>query len=167
VDRLDTWLNGQRGWRRLAIIGGTFYLPTVWLGICPALCVAAFRSSGNPIPLPAIVAIAVLAIPAAVGFGSIMAVIHSRNVRNRKRKKGLPPFLLWRPIALAGVVLPTSGVNLWLANQDPPAHGNLNVAGFQLISAVIVIALAVENIRYSRRFIKPPRAIEPTALADE
>jgi hypothetical protein len=25
----------------------------------------------------------------------------------------------------------------------------------------------VENIRYSRRFIKPPRAIEPTALADE
>jgi hypothetical protein len=168
VDRLDTWLNAQRGWRRLAIIGVAWYWPTVCLGFCVSgFCTLAFSSSWPSMPALAIVAIAILAIPASVGVGSIMAVIYSRRARNPKRNKGLPPFLMWRQIAVPLVLLPTIAATTLTADHGPPATGGPRLAGLQMISGIIVIVLAVENYRYGRRFTRSPGAMEPAALADE
>jgi hypothetical protein len=73
VDRLDTWLNAQRGWRRLAIIGVATYAPIACLIFACLGFFSLLSSSGPPVPVGAVVAIAVLSAPAAVGLGSITA----------------------------------------------------------------------------------------------
>jgi hypothetical protein len=154
VDRLDTWLNAQRGWRRLALIGVAWYLPVFCLGFC----LSVFLPAWPPTPNPVLVAIALLALPGSVGLGSILAALHSRRARSPKRKKGLPPFLMWRQIALPWV-LAAGLATTRVANQVAP--------GSLMISAIIIFALAVENWRYARRFITPSAVVEPAALADE
>ena len=167
MDRLDTWLNGQRGWRRLAIIGVSSYMPTVCLGFClMGFRILAFSSSLPPMPVAAIVAIAVLAIPAAVGFGSIMAVIYSRRARNPKRKKGLPPFFMWRQIALPWLLIPTLLNATLLNTQDRSTPDMRALALLQVISSVAIIALALETYRYSRRFSRPRGAGQSTLAED-
>jgi hypothetical protein len=156
VDRFDTWLNAQRGWRRLAIVGVAWYWPTAAIGFWLLL----FSRTWLPAPKPVLVAIAVLALPAAGGLGSVMAANYSRRARNPKRKKGLPPFFMWRQIALPWVLF----AGLSATSVAPRNHA---VPGLQMISGVIVIALAVETYRYSRRFTGPLRAVEPPALADQ
>jgi hypothetical protein len=156
VDRLDTWLNAQRGWRRLAIIGVASYMPTFCLGFCVSgFCILAFSSSLPPMPVAAIVAIAILAFPAAVGFGSIMAVIYSRRARNPKRKKGLPPFFMWRQIALPWLLIPTLLNATLLNTQDRSTPDERALALLQVIFSIAMIALALETWRYGRRFTRP------------
>ena len=80
MDRLDIWLNAQRGWRRLAVIGVSSYMPTVCLGFCVmGFWILGVSSSLPPMPVAGIVAIALLAIPAAVGLGSITAVAFDKT----------------------------------------------------------------------------------------
>ena len=67
MDRFDTWLNAQRGWRRLTIVAVAFYAPIGCLSFgCLAFC-SLFSSSRPSVPVPTVVAIADLALPAAVG----------------------------------------------------------------------------------------------------
>jgi hypothetical protein len=79
VDRLDTWLNAQRGWRRLALIGATLYAPTFMTGFCAWLCVGLWAGGAAQGPtLPALAIGAILAVPAALGLGSATAAIRAR-----------------------------------------------------------------------------------------
>jgi MFS family permease len=166
MDRLDTWLNAQRGRRRLAVIGVSSHMPTFCLGFCVlGFCVLG-SSSSLPMPVAAIVAIALLAIPAAVGFGSIMAVIYSRRARNPRRKKGLPPFFMWRQIALPWLLIPTLLNATLLNTQDRSTPLERALALLQVISSIAIIALALETYRYSRRFARSREAGQPT-LAEE
>jgi len=80
-----------------------------------------------------------------------MAALHSRRARRPGRKKGLPPFFMWRQIALPWVLV----AGLAIGRIAP---GNQALAGSQMISAIIMIALAVENWRYARRFTVPAAA---------
>jgi hypothetical protein len=165
VDRLDTWLNAQRGWRRLAIIGVASYAPIACL--CFACLGFSLLSSSEPsIPVPAVLAIAILAIPAAVGVGSITAVIYSRRARNPKRKKGLLPFLMWRQIALPWLLIPTFLNAILLNTQDRSTLDERALALLQLVSSIAMIALAFETWRYSRRFTRP-RGAGQASLGDE
>jgi amino acid transporter len=148
VDRLDTWLNAQRGWRRLAFIGLATYAPIACLGFGILGFFALFSSSSPSVP--AIVAIATLALPAAVGLGSISAAIYSRRARNPKRRKGQPPFFMWRFIALMWMIL--AGV----ATTSLTSPGQEAAAIAHLICTILVIPLAVVNYRYSRRFSRAP-----------
>jgi hypothetical protein len=155
MDRLDTWLNAQRGWRRLALIGVAWYVPTA----CLCFCLSVFVPSWPPpTPRPFLGGIALLALPGSVGFGSIMAALHSRRARSPKRKKGVPPFFMWRQIALPWVLV----AGLAIGRMD-----RRDLVVFQMTSAVIVVALAVENSRYARRCTTPSAVAEPPALADE
>jgi hypothetical protein len=160
VDRLDTWLNAQRGWRRLAVIGVAWYWPTVWI----AFFLWVFPRTSLPVLV--IVAIAILALPAAVGLGSIMAVIYSRRARNPKRKKGLAPFFTWRQILLPWLLIPTLLNATLLNTQGRPTPDERVLALLQVIFAIAIFALVLETWRYSRRFTRPRGAGQPT-LAGE
>ena len=167
MDRLDTWLNEQRGWRRLAVIEVSSYMPTVCLGFCVmGVCILGFSSSLPPMPVAAIGAIALLAIPAAVGFGSIMAVIYSRRARNPKRKKGLPPFFMWRQIALPWLLIPTFVNAILLNTQDRSNPDVRALALLEVISSIAMIGLALEIWRYGRRFTRP-RGAGQASVGDE
>jgi hypothetical protein len=159
VDRLDIWLNAQRGWRRLAIVGVAFYAPIACLSYGCLAFWSLFSSSGPPVPVPAVVAIAVLALPAAVGLGSITAAIRSRREQSPKRRRGWPPLFMWRQIALLWMIL----AGMCTAPLTPP--GNRAIAIAHLILAILVIPLAAENYRYARRF-RSSRAIKLPAPGD-
>jgi hypothetical protein len=161
VDRLDTWLNAQRGWRRLTIIGVATYAPIACLSFACLAFFSLLSSSGPSVPVRAVVAIAVLALPAAVGLGSITAMIYSRRARSPKRRKGLPPFLMWRQIALPWMIL----AGIATAPLTPP--GNRTIALVHLIFALLVVPLAAENYRYSRRFTRQLGEVELPALGAE
>jgi hypothetical protein len=160
VDRLDTSLNAQRGWRRLAIFGMAWYLPIFLI----AFCVVVFP--GSPTPVLAVVAIAILALPTAVGLGSIMAVVYSWRARNPRRKKGLAPFFMWRQMALPWLLIPTLLNATLLSAQGRSTPDDRALALLQVISSIAIFALALETYRYSRRFTRPRGAGQPT-LAEE
>ena len=120
MDRLDTWLNAQRGWRRLALIGLATYAPIACLGFGILGFFALFELI-LAFGAAAIVAIAALALPAAVGLGSISAAIYSRRARNPKRRKGQPPFFMWRFIALAV----DDRSRAWPQRRSPPRVNRL------------------------------------------
>jgi hypothetical protein len=167
MDRLDARLNEQRGWRRLAVIGVSSYMPTVCLGFCVmGVCILGFSSSLPPMPVAAIGAIALLAIPAAVGFGSIMAVIYSWRARNPNRKRGLPPFFMWRQIALPWLLIPTLLNATLLNTQDRSTPDERALALLQVISSIAIVVLALETWRYSRRFSRP-RGAGQASVGDE
>jgi hypothetical protein len=149
VDRLDTWLNEQRGWRRLAVFAMAWYWPTVWI----AFFFWVFPRTSLSVIV--IVAIAMLALPAAVGLGSIMAVIYSRRARNRKRKKRLGPFFMWRQILLPWLMIPTLLNATLLNTQGRPTPDERVLVLLQVIFSIAIFALALETWRYSRRFTRP------------
>jgi Na+/phosphate symporter len=159
VDRLDAWLNAQRGWRRRAIIVAAFDPPTALLGISVSLFIdlwAAGPSGGPALPALAISAIAVLALPVAAGLGSVMAVIHARRAANPRRNRRQPPFFMWRMIAALWLMLSTELCATLLQTLGRPTTGHRVLAGLQLILAIALIPLWVETVRYSRRFTRPP-----------
>jgi amino acid transporter len=161
VDRLDTWLNAQHGWRRLTIIGVASYAPIACLSFGCLDFFSLLSSSGPSVPVRAVVAIAVLAVPAAVGLGSITAMIHSRRARSPKRRKGWPPFLMWRQTALLWMIL----AGIVTAPLTPP--GNRTIALVHVIFAILVIPLAAETYRYSRRFTRALGEVKLPALGVE
>jgi hypothetical protein len=155
VDRLDTWLNAQRGWRRLALIGATLYAPTFMTGFYTRLCLGLWAGGASRGPTrPALAIGAILAVPAALGLGSVTAVIHARNARNPNRKQPLLPFLMWRTTALFWLMLATSLSATLVVDQSSSAASHRLLGGLSLIFALAVIALTVEILRYSGRFAR-------------
>jgi hypothetical protein len=159
VDRLDTWLNAQRGRRRLAIIAIAWYISGVLIGLSAYIVVANSSylagAAWTPMPTVAIVAITVLAAPAGVGIGLMADASYARKARRPNRKKGLPPFLMWRQIALPWLLIPTELTAMFAGDQGLPRSDREALALTQVVFAVALIALSVELWRYSRRFTKP------------
>jgi hypothetical protein len=55
VDRLGNWLNAQRGWRRLAIIGVAWYPPTACLGFFLSVFLPSWPPTPKPVASPDLV----------------------------------------------------------------------------------------------------------------
>jgi hypothetical protein len=147
VDRLDTWLNAQRGWRRLLLMIAT------WYGSTLCLCCGVWGLSTSEFTLPTLdaIVIAVLAIPGAVCIGLVMVANYARHTRSPRRKKGQPPFLMWR-----------TTVGVWLLSFEllitvfMPLHWRHKPV---FVLAMILLAgyllLLVETRRYTDRFTRP------------
>ena len=159
MDRLDTWLNAQRGRRRLVLIGISWYLWAVLLGFSAYAVVSSWASlsgaSWTPVPIVAVVAIAVLAVPAAVWSGSMAAAIHAWKARRPNRKKGLPPFFMWRQMVLPLLLVPTEMNATFAVDPGMPISDRKALLLVQVVSCVAIIVLAAEVWRYSRRFTGP------------
>jgi hypothetical protein len=146
VDRFDTWLNAQRGWRRLLLMIATWYASTL------LLCCSVWMLSTSEFALPALDAtvIAVLAIPATICLGSAMAANYARRARNPRRKKGQPPFFMWR-----------TAVGLWLIPLDlligfgPLREHHRTVFVLEMILVGGYLLLVAETRRYTDRFTRP------------
>jgi hypothetical protein len=147
VDRLDTWLNAQRGWRRLLLMIAT------WYGSTLCLCGGVWGLSTSEFTLPTLdaIVIAVVAVPGTVCIGLALAANYARRTRSPKRKKGQPPFLMWR--TAVGIWLLTFGL---LITIFMPSHWRHKPV---LVLAVIFLGgyflLLVETIRYTDRFTQP------------
>ncbi len=156
MDRLDTWLNAQRGWRRLPLMIATWYGSTLSLGC------SVWELSTSEFTLPVLDAtvIAVLALPGAACIGSVLAANYARNALNPKRKKGLPPFFMWR-----------TTVGLWLITFDLsigaliPHHGHHKaILALSMILVGGYFLLVVETHRYTGRFTRPRGADLPESM---
>jgi hypothetical protein len=64
------------------------------------------------------------------------------------------PFLMWRTTALFWLMLATSLSATLVADQSSSAASHRLLSGLQLIFAIAVVALAVEVLRYRRRFAR-------------
>jgi hypothetical protein len=159
VDRFDTWLNAQRGWRRLALIGAALYAPTVTIGFCSWLGFELWAAEASPDPTLsalAICAIVLLGVPVALGLGSVRELIYAREARNPRRKKALPPFLTWRNTALFWLMFATFLLATRVADRGsgPLTTGHRVLVGLQLFFAIALIAVCVETLRYHRRLAR-------------
>jgi hypothetical protein len=147
VDRLDTWLNAQRGWRRLLLMIATWYASTL------LLCCCAWMLSTSDFALPALDAtvIAILAIPATICLGSAMAANYARGARNPRRKKGQPPFFMWR--TAVGLWLIPFYVLIGFLSPFRAHHRTVFVLEIILVGGYLL--LVAETRRYTDRFTRP------------
>jgi hypothetical protein len=147
VDRLDTWLNAQRGWRRLLLMIATWYGSALVLGR------GVWGLSTSEFALPALdsIVIAVLALPGAVCIGSVMAVIYARHTRSPKRKKGQPPFFMWR--TTLGLWLLSFDLSITVFLPTPGHHRSILVLAMVFLGGYLLLLL--ETRRYMDRFTRP------------
>jgi len=153
VDRLDIWLNAQRGWRRLLLMIATWYGSTLVL----SYGIWGLSTSEFAVPVLDTALIAVLAIPGAVCIGSILATIYARRARNTRRKKGQPPFFIWR--TTVGQWLLSSELLLGIFN--PPYGHHMWVIWLMLILLLGFFLLVLETQRYTARFTRPREGYLP------
>jgi hypothetical protein len=154
VDRLDAWLNAQRGWRRLAL---------VWLQLYPASIVIANgyltwrnRTPDQP-PAISYVSLLTLAVPVATVLAVPFLLLRTARVRRIRRRGGLvEPFLSWRFTALflllagsmtLGVIINDHGVG-W--RQQHEALWNVVMA-----LAIAAVVLGLETFRYAHCLRRP------------
>jgi len=158
VDRLDSWLNDQVGWRQLAITWLVFCPVAVALGSstwseislrhpgCEQLAGQRFIHECEPGLGTGFLVVVVLSVLAAVPLAALLAVWQRRRVaRNRERS-----FHSWSKIAaiwcLSAAPLPST-----FADQQPHGrHAYYFVAGWVLIAGAAVFWL-LETRRYQRR----------------
>jgi len=89
-----------------------------------------------------------------------MVDIYARQARSPRRKKGQPPFFMWR-----------TTVGLWLLNLDlslgvfNPLHGH-HRSTFALAMILLggYFVVAVETRRYTERFTRPRRDYLPQKM---
>jgi hypothetical protein len=156
VDRLDIWLNAQRGWRRLLLMLATCYGSTLVL----SYGIWGLSTSEFAVPALDTALIAVLAIPGAVCIGSVMATSHARRARNPRRKKGQPPFFMWR--TTVGLWLLSSELLLGIFN--PPVGHHRWVIWLMLILLGGYLLLVLETLRYKERFTRPREGYLPDSM---
>ena len=126
MDRLDTWLNAQRGWRRLLLMIAT------WYGSTLCLCCGVWGLSTSEFTLPTL--------DAAPGTASTAITM-----------KGQPPFLMWR--TTVGLWLLTSELLITVFIPHHGHHKSLFVLAMILLGGYFL--LLVETLRYTSRFTRP------------
>ena len=157
VDRLDSWLNDQVGWRRLAIN---------WLILCP-VAVALGSSTSSEISLrhpgceqlagqrfiqeceprlgTGFLVVVVVSVLAAVPLAGLLAVWQRRRAARNPRR----PFHSWSKIA-AIWCLSTAPLLTTFADQQPYGRRTYYfVAGWVLIAGAVVFWL-IETRRHQR-----------------
>jgi hypothetical protein len=150
VDRLDTWLNAQRGWRRLALLWLQLYLPSILIinAYLSGRNLVAEQTSGTEL-------VWLLALPfpcAAVLIGPVLLAQARRERRARKRGSFSPPLLSWRFTGFflflaAEMTIPTIAV----ANTFDWKQQHRLVGMIALICSICLIVMFLENFRYIRR----------------
>ena len=140
VDRLDTWLSAQRGWRRDLLL---------WLYIGPLvimLCAMAWSWTGQA---------GWVAIPIVLGIGGWLSIRRPEEIRRRTpRKKWRPPDLSWRRTLAALLLSACQAVNAYIGPDETtarwrhwhPAFGTVN-----LVASAAFTILVIAAFRYVRR----------------
>lgn len=153
MDRLDSWLNAQRGWCYFALLCLNIWPLAVPLGD-GILALLVFSS---PLPLyPSVQSILLataLSIPGVVPLAGLVLLLRLWGIRYaRKHGKPVKPLLTWR-LALAMLFM-ASGQTLSMLQDAEPYTRN---SAHQVLSLVIMVLLAggalviLWNFRYQQR----------------
>jgi hypothetical protein len=154
VDRVDRWLNAQRGWRRL-LIG--------WLAIAPALLLmglwwSAWGNIDADVTVPIGTVLLRVAIVAVAGIP--LAAVQVRPLRRRRKSRPWEPGFSWRMIAGMYVMMTGWGVSTYgntrtLAWQQ---HQHHLLSGALLLSVVGYGVMLIWNGRYYRKLRRQAEA---------
>jgi hypothetical protein len=151
VDRLDTWLNGQHGWRLFVL----FCLEALPLALMLSLTLnVAWSLFSGPLPTPSTIAgAAVMAVPGALALACLMLWLHPRAVRSaRKRYMSPYPLLSWR--AFAWLLLFSTSMFMSMRAQAQPIQwhrGHREVFLISTITGVASYAFLGWHLWYIRR----------------
>ena len=144
---------GRRGSATPTGIVSVLVMIATWYGSTLVLCRSVWGLSTSEFTLPTLdaIVIAVVAIPGAVCIGLDLAANYARQTRNPKRKKGQPPFFMWR--TAVGMWLLTFGL---LITVFMPPHWR-HKPGFVLAMIFLggYFLLLIETLRYTDRFTQP------------
>jgi hypothetical protein len=136
VDRVDRWLNAQRGWRRL-LVG--------WLVTAPALVVMGLWwsgwgniDSGTTVPTGAV--LLHVAIAALAGIPLMAVQVWPR--RRRRKSRAWEPRFSWRMIV---------GMDTLMTGMGVLAYANTRTLAWQqhqhhLVSAALFVSLVVDGV---------------------
>jgi hypothetical protein len=146
VDRLDLWLNAQRGWRREALI---------WLQLAPLtfmLGAAAFALFGltawgvaGPIALAAL----------------FRAAVRMRPAIGHARKKWIPPLFSWRRMAGLLALSASQSPNAFIAAEYGTSgwqHWHRVTGAVALVASIAFLAALIADLRYTRRLSRQATA---------
>jgi hypothetical protein len=142
MDRLDVWLNAQRGWRRFALLMLQVGAPCVVISFgCFGLL---NRLPAHGLPLAGIIALGVV----AAGMTGLLDAWRARNGRSERAVR-----LSWRVMAYTPVIMSPFILILLTANASPEwdqqHHALKTIALFVLLPCVLIVTL--ERMRYERR----------------
>jgi hypothetical protein len=151
VDRLDAWLNAQRGWRRFALMWLWLYplgwlVGDIWLG-GENLISDRSPSTGY------LYWFAVLSIPVALTLAALALPMRAAHARSRARRgKSQEPMVTWRWMGCLILMTSNSTVAACMENQAVIwKRQHPLAASISLVLAVCLLALLLENFRYTRR----------------
>jgi hypothetical protein len=156
VDRLDSWLNSQVGWRRAVLIWLQMSIPLIGCGCS----LWALITPGVPgLGLEFLAAVAWSALAAALATGIVLAVEHSRPTRHRDR-----PALAWW-FSAATLCMTAQALLGELTNQQPYWPHIHRVV--DIVSMVLILAAVTFCIEGARRYRRLRRGVVPAARAGD
>jgi hypothetical protein len=141
VDRLDSWLNSQVGWRRAVLIWLQLSIPLIGCG-CSLWSLITPGVPGLGLGFLEAVAWSVLA--AALATGIVLAVEHSRATRHSDR-----PVLSWR-FSAAMLCMTAQALLGELTNQQPYWPRIHRVV--DIVSMVLILGGLTFGIEAARRY---------------
>jgi hypothetical protein len=156
MDRLDTWLNAQRGWHGflvawLVALPGGVALSTLWVAASQLFGPTALSAS-------AVLARLELGVVASVPLAVLnFALVSIYRRRPAKRGKNPMPRYLWRGIASIHALVAAGAYEIWVGAQPVQRHRQhhsfLIFFGLLALASLYVaaIALMIWNLQYSRR----------------
>ncbi|HEY5398534.1 MAG TPA: hypothetical protein VIL16_24420 [Trebonia sp.] len=147
MDRLDTWLNAQRGWRRF----GLLLVQIGPIAVLLAFCVV--RVSGPSLPPLglAFAGVVALGLAGAALLSLLRLWLHARRGRDDRKKQ--VPLLTWRAIAYSPVMMGPFILIVSFNNASPEWHRQhhrvLDIALLILFPCMIFVM--IEQSRYMKR----------------
>jgi hypothetical protein len=145
VDRLDAWLNGQRGRSRLALLWLQSYPVTVALGV-----VAWANWQPNATPLGIVLGGALLACPCAIPL-SLVAVAVDRW-RTRRSAKPRLPLIAWRSFVFGTLCAANATIAAISVNETRAWHQQHRRLDIVMIAfCICLFVLVIETSSYTRR----------------
>jgi hypothetical protein len=152
VDRLDVWLNAQRGWRRRAVIPLYLY-PAAWV-VCAAAWLVWQDLNSNEAPgVGSLYWLAGVSVPVTLLLAGLTQPVQAVRVRSRaKRGKPVLPTFVWRWSVFEALMALNVTFMGFFINQSATWKQAHRPAHF--IPLVVVVGAAVlllESQRYTRR----------------
>lgn len=156
MDRLDSWLNGQVGWRRVALTWLVFCPMGVTFGSltqasialqhpgCEQLAGDRFIQKCEPRLGAGFLVVAALSVLAVVPFAVLLAVLQRRWARRNPGR----PFLSWCRIAFVWCL---SAAGLLSTFSDQQQYGSGTRQSLSLSAGLLLVAAAVFFLLEMRR----------------
>jgi hypothetical protein len=163
VDRLDTWLNAQRGRRRLWLVCLNAYPAAVCIAV---IVMGSQNLTGRQPPGIALIFWSLaLAVPGALPLGGLILLTRQRYERRaRARGKFEPPFFLWRMTGYIFLLATAITIQQFGIAQPPGWQHERHV--LDLISLVFLacaMILLLDGLRYTHRLRRLARGRLPTS----